>query len=169
MSSKNVKSKNTTVKLVYTGMLIAISLIGSLIKIQGSIALDSMAGFFAALFLGPVYGALVASIGHLLSAITSAFPLTLPIHIIITLQMGVFAYLFGIVYKKSNGIIASIVATVLNGVVALLVLMPFTTWLKLPLNGKLFFYSLVGPLSLAAAVNVVLAFVVYKVLENRIE
>ena len=88
MNSIDIKSKSTTVKLVYISTLIAISFIGSLIKIQGTIALDSMAGFFAALFLGPLSGALVGSMGHLLTALTSGFPLTLPIHLIVALQMG---------------------------------------------------------------------------------
>ncbi|WP_097668045.1 ECF transporter S component [Anaerosalibacter massiliensis] len=168
MNSKNIKIKSTTSKLVYTSILIAISFIGSLIKIQGSIALDSMAGFFAALFLGPVYGGLVAGLGHLLTAATSGFLLTIPIHIVITLEMAVSAYIFGIVYRKFNSIIASIVGILLNGIVAVLILMPITTWLRLPLNGKAFFAAMVGPLSLASVVNIVLACVVYKIIEKRV-
>ncbi|KNF07903.1 alpha-ribazole transporter [Gottschalkia purinilytica] len=167
MNSKNIEAKKTTVKLVYTSMLIAISLVGSLIKIQGSIALDSMAGFFSALFLGPVYGLLTASIGHILTAVTSGFPLTLPIHIIVTVQMGLFAYIFGVAYRKSNGIIASIIAIILNGVVSVLMLVPVTIWLKLPLNGWPFFYTMVGPLSLSSGVNVILAYAVYKIIGNK--
>lgn len=167
MNTKNVKLRSTTTKLVYTGMLIAISFVGSLIKIQGSIALDSMPGFFAALFLGPVYGALVAGLGHILTAATSGFLLTVPIHIVITLEMAVFAYIFGVVYKKSNGIIASIVGILLNGVGAVLILMPITTWLQLPLSGKAFFMAMVVPLSLASAVNIILACVIYNIIEKR--
>jgi uncharacterized membrane protein len=167
MKYRNTEVKKTTIKLAYTSMLIAISLIGSLIKIQGSIALDSMAGFFSALFLGPAYGALVASIGHVLTAFTSGFPLTLPIHVIITLQMGLFAYIFGVVYRKSNGILACIAAIILNGIGAVLILVPVTAWLKLPLHGWTFFYAMVGLLSLTSAVNVILAYIIYKSIGNK--
>lgn len=168
MNSRYIKSKSTTVKLVYIATLIAISFIGSLIKIQGTIALDSMPGFFAALFLGPISGALVGSIGHLLTAITSGFPLTVPIHLIIALQMGVFAYIFGLLYKKLNGLIACITAIFLNGVGAAIMLAPVTTWIGLPLNGKAFIYAMVGPLTLASAVNIILASVIYKLIKDRI-
>lgn len=168
MNSKHMESKNTTVKLVYISVLIAISFIGSLIKIQGTIALDSMAGFFAALFLGPLPGALVGSIGHLLTALTSGFPLTLPIHLIIGLQMAVFVYIFGWVYKNTNEVLASIVGIFLNGLVAVIILAPITAWFGLPLNGKAFIYTMVGPLTIASAINIILACVVYRMIKSRI-
>lgn len=168
MNSRHVESKNPTVKLVYISILIAISFIGSLIKIQGTIALDSMPGFFAALFLGPVAGALVGSIGHLLTAFTSGFPLTLPIHMIIALQMAVFIYIFGWVYEKTNEVLASILAIVLNGLVAVIMLAPVTIWFGLPLSGKAFIYAMVGPLTLASAVNIILACIVYKIIKSRV-
>jgi uncharacterized membrane protein len=163
-----MESKSTTVKLVYIATLVAISFIGSLIKIQGTIALDSMAGFFTALFLGPISGALVGSMGHLLTAITSGFPLTLPIHLIITLQMAVFVYIFGRIYERTNEVVASIVAIILNGIVAVIMLAPVTIWMGLPLSGKAFIYAMVGPLTLASAVNIILASVIYKIIKGRI-
>lgn len=168
MNSKNIETKSTTVKLVYISVLIAISFIGSLIKIQGTIALDSMAGFFAALFLGPVSGALVGSIGHLLTAFTSGFPLTLPIHLIIVLQMAAFVYIFGWVYEKTNLVLASIVAIILNGVVAVMMLAPATVWYGLFPNNKSFIYLMIGPLTLASAVNIILACLIYKIIKSRI-
>lgn len=168
MNSRRIESRTTTVKLVYIATLISISFIGSLIKIQGTIALDSMAGFFAALFLGPISGALVGSIGHLLTAMTSGFPLTLPIHLIIALEMAVFVYIFGQVYKKTNEVVASIVAIILNGIVAVIILAPFTVWLGLPLSGKTFIYAMAVPLTLASAVNIILASVIYKIIKGRI-
>lgn len=168
MNFTRIESKSTTVKLVYIATLVAISFIGSLIKIQGTIALDSMAGFFAALFLGPIPGALVGSIGHLLTAMTSGFPLTLPIHLVITLQMALFVYIFGRVYEKTNEIVACTVAIILNGIVAVLMLAPITIWVGFPLSGKAFIYAMVGPLTLASAVNIILASVIYKMIKNHI-
>lgn len=168
MNYKHVEERNTTTKLVYISMLIAISFIGSLIKIQGTIALDSMPGFFAALYLGPIPGAIVASIGHLLTSLSSGFPLTVPIHLIVTLEMGIAVYLFGIIYKKFNGIIACTSGILLNGVAMVLVLAPFTVWLGLPLSGKAFIFAMITPLTLASAVNVILAYIIYKTIGKRI-
>lgn len=168
MNYNSIEKKNTTTKLVYISMLIAISFIGSLIKIQGTIAFDSMPGFFAALYLGPVSGAIVASVGHLLTSVSSGFPLTLPIHSIVTLEMGIVVYLFGIIYKKFNGVIACTSGILLNGVAMVLVLAPFTIWLGLPLNGRAFIYAMVVPLTIASAVNVILAYIIYKTIGKRI-
>ncbi|MTI46581.1 MAG: ECF transporter S component [Firmicutes bacterium] len=158
-------SSNT--RLAYIAMLIALSAVGSLIKIQGSIAFDSMPGFFAALFLGPVAGALVAGIGHFLSALTSGFPYTLPMHLIVAAEMALFAFIFGWVYRRSNGIIASIVATILNGPVAALVVVPTSIFFGLPFNGWPLFYLLLPTLTIASAANVILAYVVYKGINRR--
>lgn len=168
MNSRHMESKTTTVKLVYIATLIAISFVGSLIKIQGTIALDSMPAFFAALFLGPIPGAWVGSIAHLLTAFTSGFPLTLPIHLIITLEMAIVVYIFGLIYEKTNEIFASIIAIILNGIGTVILLAPITTWMGFPLNGKAFIYAMVGPLTLASAVNIILASVVYKIMKVRV-
>nr|WP_300006176.1 ECF transporter S component [Tissierella sp.] len=161
MNSIVKSERSTTSRLVYASMFIALSFIGSLIKIQGTIALDSMSAFFASLFLGPVLGAIVGALGHLLSAFTSGFPLTMPIHIIIMIEMAVVVYLFGILYKKYNPVFANIIAIVLNGIGAVLVLAPITKLLGLPLNGKAFIYAMTIPLTLASAVNIILASIVF--------
>lgn len=168
MNSRYIESRSNTVKLVYIATLIAISFIGSLIKIQGSIALDSMPGFFAALALGPLSGALVGGIGHLLTSLTSGFPLTLPIHLIIALEMAAFIYVFGLAYKNINKVTASIIAIILNGAGAVLILAPITIWMGLPLKGKAFIYAMILPLTIASAVNVILAVVVYKIIKKQI-
>ncbi len=168
MNYKSLEERNTTTRLVYISMLIALSFIGSLIKIQGTIALDSMPGFFAALYLGPLAGAIVASVGHILTSLSSGFPLTLPIHLIITIEMGIVVYLFGIIYKRFNAIAACVSGILLNGLAIVLVLAPFTIWLGLPLNGKAFIYAMVGPLTIASAVNVILAYIIYRTIGKRI-
>lgn len=163
-----MESEKAVRNLVYISMFIALSFIGSLIKIQGTIALDSMAGFFAALFLNPVSGALVGGMAHLLTAFIGGFPLTLPLHIIVSLQMVVVVYLFGLIYRKTNLVVASIVATILNGVVAAVMLAPVTTWIGLPLNGKAFIYVMIAPLTIASAVNIILAGILYKIIKDRL-
>lgn len=168
LNEERAESKNVVKNLVYISLFIAISFIGSLIKIQGTIALDSMAGFFVVLFLNPVSGAIVGSVGHLLTAFINGLPLTLPIHLIVSLQMAVVVYLFGWIHKKTNLIVASLVAITLNGIVSVIMLAPLTTMLGLPLQGKTFIYVMVGPLTLASAVNVTLAGILHKIIKDRI-
>lgn len=164
--SKTRKSRTTTSKLVYIAMFVALSFIGSLIKIQGTIALDSMSAFFASLYLGPLAGALVGALGHLLTSLTSGFPLTLPIHLIVMVQMAIVVYIFGFIYKRFNGILAAIVGIILNGLGAVLILAPITTILGLPLSGKAFVYAMVVPLTLASAVNIILAYMIFKIIKK---
>lgn len=153
--------------IAYCAMLIAISAIGSMIKVSGTIAFDSMPGFFAALFLSPPLGALVAGIGHLLTAVTSGFPFSLPMHILIMLEMTIATYIFGITYKKTNGILACVVGIILNGPVALLMTAKFAEIIEMPLNGWVMFNTLVLPLTVASVVNVILGYVIYMVLIGR--
>ena len=157
--SKTRKSRTTTSKLVYIAMFVALSFIGSLIKIQGTIALDSMSAFFASLYLGPLAGALVGALGHLLTSLTSGFPLSLPIHLIVMVQMAIVVYLFGL-------ILAAIVGIILNGLGAVLILAPITSILGLPLSGKAFVYAMVIPLTLASAVNIILAYMIFKIIKR---
>ncbi|MGF7057491.1 ECF transporter S component [Brassicibacter mesophilus] len=166
-ANESIVRKGSITRITYCGMLIALSAVGSLIKIQGTIAFDSMPGFFAALFLGPAAGALVAGLGHILTAVTSGFPLTVPMHIIVALEMALFGYLFGWIYIKSNGILASIAAIILNGPVAALIAVPTSIMLGLPFNGWALFSVVILPLTIASAANVILAYVVHKVLNKR--
>ncbi|MBE3592298.1 MAG: ECF transporter S component [Thermoanaerobacter sp.] len=150
---KNVKT------LTLVAMLIALSAVGALIKIFNTVAFDSMPGYFAALYLGGWYGALVISLGHMLTAITSGFPLGLTNHIYIAVQMALYAYLFRFFYRKFNIYIAVIAATILNGPVAALLFVPIFGW------G--FFTAWVLPLTIASFANVFLAALVYKAIPKR--
>ena len=156
------ESRSNITKLSYGGMLIALSAVGALIKISGTIALDSMPGFFAALLLGPGAGALVGAFGHLLTALTSGFPMSLPMHLFLMFVMAFVIYVFGITYEKFGNIPAFIVGVVLNGPFAALLAVPASKVLGLPFNGWPLFSAIILPLILASIVNVFLAQVVYK-------
>ncbi|NLW21911.1 MAG: ECF transporter S component [Tissierellia bacterium] len=147
-SLKNVKT------LAMVAMLIALSAIGALIKVFNTVAFDSMPGYFAALYLGGGYGAMVISLGHLLTAITSGFPLGITIHIYIAIQMAVYAYLFRLFYKRFNPYVGIIVGTLLNG--------PISALLYVPLFGWGFFVGWSLPLTIASFANILLASLVYK-------
>lgn len=157
----------TTIKLVYCAMLIAISAIGAMIKISGTIAFDSMPGFFAALFLSPLLGGVVAGIGHFLTALTSGFPMTLPMHILMMVEMAAVAYFFGVIYKKTNGILACIAGIILNGPVILFISSQFAKLIGLPFNGWVMFNTLILPLTMASAANVILGYAIYVAVKSK--
>jgi len=169
LNQKAYNKKISTTKLTYSGMLVALSAVGAMIKYPGtSIALDSMTGFFASLFLGPAYGAIVAALGHLLTATTSGFPLTIPMHLVITLEMAVTAYVFGKLYKKGFRIISNIVAIILNGPVSASIASALAIPLGLPLYGFGLFSVIIIPLTLASIINIVFATLLYEIiLKNR--
>lgn len=157
--------KNTK-KMVYMAVLIALSIVGAYIKIQGSIALDALASFLGALVLGPIYGGLIGIIGHFASAGLSGFPLTLPLHILIGVEMFVVVSVFGFLYKKGKKLLAIIVAIILNGPIATYLASQVAAALKMGFSGTAMFSALIIPLTIAAAVNIVLAAMVYEALKK---
>ena len=109
-------------------ILIALSGVGALIKIPsptGTVALDSAPGYFTAVAFGPVEGMIVAGIGHLFTALTAGFPMGIPMHLFVGVQMAAWAYLFWLSSKKINLIVGIIVATLANGVLSAAATIPF--------------------------------------------
>lgn len=165
-NSKVMKSFSINT-IAYAGMLIAISAVGAMIKISGSIAFDSMPGFFAALFLSPLLGGIVAGLGHLLTATTSGFPLSLPLHMVLIVEMFLVTYLFGLTYKKTNGVFACIIGIILNGPISLLITSKIAAIMGMPFNGWVMFNTLIVPLTLASVVNIILGYGIYSVVTGR--
>lgn len=163
MLSKSKKESNTGI-IVKIGLLVALSVIGSMVKLQGSIAFDSMAAFFAALFISPVAGAIVGLLGHLISAMSAGFPLTMPMHIIVSLQMFGIIYIFGALWKKTNPIVAIGGGIILNGPMAALLAVPISIALGLPFNGWPLFSVIFIPLLIASVLNILMAAFLYKVM-----
>ena len=142
----------STRNLVLISLLTALSAVGGLIKIPsptGTIALDSLPGYLGAVILPGWPGAVVGALGHLFSSWTVSFPLGLPLHLYIALQMAVYVVIFGFFFKKGRKIIAVALAIVLNGVVA--------PALLIPILGAGMFWALVFPLIIGSAVNIILA------------
>ncbi|MCW4018257.1 MAG: ECF transporter S component [Candidatus Bathyarchaeota archaeon] len=74
---------------------------GAFLKIPspvGSLALDSAAGFFVALYFGAAEGALVCGLGHLATAVVSGFPLGY-LHLPIALGMALAGAAVGLINK----------------------------------------------------------------------
>jgi uncharacterized membrane protein len=154
--------------LLITALFIALSFIGANIKILGSIAFDSMPAFLGALILGPVYGALIGAIGHFLTAAISGFYLTLPVHLIIMVDMAVTMVAFGVMHKvfskksKNISIIASSVAgLIING--------PIAAFSIMPILGKAVIFALLPMLCLVTFLNIAAAHIIYKFLPENIK
>lgn len=152
-------------RLVLTAMLLALCVLGANIKIMGSIALDSLPAFLGAILLGPWFGAFLGIAGHLISAGLSGFPLSIPIHLIIAIAMGVCMGVFGFIRrgegptKFSKVLISDLVAYVINVPLAIACLYPLMK------ASVLVFFM---PLTFATVVNIVLCEVVYVALPNRV-
>ncbi|HHW03965.1 MAG TPA: ECF transporter S component [Thermoanaerobacterales bacterium] len=150
----NQKTKN----LVLAALFVALSAAGAAIKVPsptGTVAFDSAPGYLAALLLGPGYGAMTAALGHLFTSLSAGFPLSLPVHLIIAVEMAAFASIYGIL-KRFNLLLAVILTSLLNGILA-----P-ASFIPLPQFGTGFFTAMVIPLMVASAANVAVSFLIYK-------
>lgn len=159
-----------TKKLVLVALLVALSFVGSNLKIFGTIAFDSLPAFLGALLLGPAYGAIIGFLGHIFSALLSGFPYGLVIHGVIAASMAITMFGFGFTYKKLqnrvapavNLVIAGVVGTILNGPVSLAISYP----LLVPMMGQAGVFAMLPVLTITSAANIVFALVLFKALEK---
>ncbi|WP_165998509.1 ECF transporter S component [Bacillus sp. Cs-700] len=134
-------------------MFIALSVVGAIFKMPsavGSVALDAFPALIAAVLLGKRCGALIASFGHLLSALIVGFPLG-PMHLAIAGEMAALVWLFGKLYEAKKTKWASATFAIGNGLVAPL---PF-----LFLMGTGFYVAIVPSLLIASVLNLALALI----------
>lgn len=140
-------------------ILVALSAVGAFIKIPsptGTVALDAAPAFLGAIAFSPVEGSIVGALGHLLSALTTGFPLGLPIHLLVAAEMALFVWIFGVVARRVNVWLAMVVGILLNGVGG--------AALMIPIGGVGLFTSLVVPLLVGATINVVVAVLAWRAL-----
>ena len=167
-----MESKARTRKLVIMALLIALSFVGANITVFGSIAFDSLPAFFAALLLGPVYGAMIGFLGHMFTAFTSGFPLTAPMHFVIAVSMALTMLCFGCTYrllKVKAGVrllVTGIVGVLLNAPVSL-ALSIAALWLMAGREAALGLLILLPFLVMASAVNVFIGIFLFATLEKH--
>lgn len=155
------KSRTVT----FVGMFIALTVIGSLIKLPsptGTVALDSTPAFVAALLLGPAAGALVGALGHLLSSLFVGFPLTLPIHLLIAVEMAITCAITGLVFRKLPITVTLLIALLLNGVAA-----P-ALFILVPGFGIGFFTAMLVPLLVGSGINLLLTSILVRYFKGRL-
>lgn len=149
--------------IVLLGLFIALSVIGGYIKIPGpisSIAFDSLPAFLAALILGSLPGVIVGFLGHMVSAAIGGFPLSLPIHLIVALEMAVVIFVFNYTGKRVNLIAATIVGIILNGFGSPVIL------IFIPGLGLTAFIGSILPLTIASICNISIATLIYKSIKS---
>lgn len=162
LSTPGKSGRWTAKRISYIAVFIALAAVGANLKIPsiiGTPAFDSFPGFLGALILGPLDGALVAALGHMLTALTAGFPLTLPIHLLIAAGMAGIVALFSFT-GRYNLWASVVVGILLNGVVFPAVFIP------LPGFGKAFFVSMVVPLLVASILNIILSVIVFNFLRK---
>jgi uncharacterized membrane protein len=142
-------------------IFIALSAVGALIKIPsptGTVALDSGPGYFSAISFGWLEGGIVAAFGHILTAATTGFPLSIPIHIVIAGEQFLWAVVFWFVKDKVNIWVAVVAATFCNGILGDLI--------AIPIGGMGLFTALLPGLVVASAVNTILAALAYLIVKR---
>ena len=150
-------------RIVMLSLFIALCFVGAMIKLPsptGTVALDAMPAFLAASLLGPVPGAVTGLLGHLMTAASAGFPLTLPVHLLVSVLMLVIVLTYGFLFKNVNRILAVVVGVLLNGIGAPAALM------FMPGFGAPFFVAMVLPLTVGSLINVILAYMVHLSLEK---
>lgn len=161
--TESARSNTTVTMLAVIAVFVALSAVGSLVKIPsplGTVAFDSAPGFFVGIAFGGVPGAIVALIGHLITAAMTGFPLTLPMHLIIAVGMGLCAWAFGVLGRRGNVglVIGFVVAAVLNSFVLGLIV--------LPIGGVAMYTGMSISLLVGAIANLAVATIAYLALRN---
>lgn len=153
-----------TSKLARIALLIALSYLGSLVKIPtpvGTTAFDSAPAFLAGLLLGPWAGATVGFLGHMFTAFLTGFPYSVPIHLTIAVGMAVIIAIMARVSERRLTL-GLCIALLGNGIALPLVL---AVW---PLFTLAIIISAVIPgVLLATALNLMVAAGVYRALGKR--
>ncbi|MGX7108211.1 ECF transporter S component [Facklamia miroungae] len=153
-----------TKDLVTVALMISLSVILAQFKIFSTVAFDSSPAFLLSLIMGANVGAIVGVVGHLATAMSSGFPLTLPIHLILMFFMGMTQIAFAKTFRqfKHKGhlsyIYPTIMAWLFNVLFPLLCLLPFL--------GSGLVVSFFWPLTFATVANIALAYFLFKWLKK---
>jgi len=156
-----------TKKLVLMALFTATGFIGANFSIPGTtIALDSMPAFLGALWLGPLAGGVIGVLGHFFTALLRGFPLSLPVHLLVMLGMGVTMVGFALVYKwVPYGPLSKSLAALGTG---LFLNVPFSLFGVSLVTGPGIF-AMMPLLALGTLGNCVLALMLYQLLERGVK
>lgn len=148
-------------RIARMAIFIAMSAVGAMVKVPsptGTVALDAAFAFFAAIAFGWREGAIVAALGHMLTALSTGFPLGLPMHLFIAIQMSAWVSIFEIIAKKINIWVGAVVAVILNG--------PVSSLLVIPIGGIGLTAALILPLTIGSIINVFIAVTAFLIIKK---
>ncbi len=153
-----------TRRLARISVFSALSVIGSFIHLPGAVqtvSFDSSPGFFAALYFGPLDGAVVSAIGHIATSIINGVPLGL-VHLPIAFGLGIAGAAIGIVNRvhSSMGFLPAIAVGVAINTGLVVLAVPVLGW---PAT-----ISFIPFLLLAAAINGAVAAATYVAVRGRL-
>lgn len=150
--------------IILTALIAAICVIGSLIKVPvgivGTAALDSAPALISAIFLPPVFVGAAGALGHIATGLTSGFPLGI-LHLLIAAEMFIIVAVFAIMHLKGLHILKWIFVIIANGVIAPI---PFYFIIS-----PAFYIGSVASLTIAAAVNCLIAILVMPVMKTVVQ
>ncbi|CAM3619626.1 ECF transporter S component [Cytobacillus oceanisediminis] len=152
-----------SMRMATAGMLVALTAVGAAIKVPaiiGSVALDAFPALLAAVLLGGSGGAIVASIGHLISAMIGGMPLG-PLHFLIAGEMALLAFVFGFLFRRGKRWQAGMLFVLGNAFAAPL---PFIF-----LMGKAFYLAIVPSLFIGSVLNTAIAYIAIPRLARFVE
>ncbi|PKM58571.1 MAG: ECF transporter S component [Firmicutes bacterium HGW-Firmicutes-3] len=159
--------KITTKDLVTTGLMIAMAAVLAQFPIYGSIAFDALPAFLTAAMIGPLLGGLVGLIAHILVAMFTGFPFSLPLHLLIAIMMFVSCFIYGKVRQNHNRYLAMGLGIIMNGPVSLALISIFAKILGMPFSGMIMFSTLILPLLIGAMINIIVADTVYGIIKEK--
>lgn len=152
------------IKITWLSVFVALAVIGATIKIPAgivtSVALDSFPALLASVLLGGPAGAIVGSMGHLLSALLGGMPMG-PFHIIVAIEMAILLLVFALFYRKGHKWLAAVLFVLGNTFAAPL---PF-----LFIMGEAFYVALVPTLLCGSIFNMMIALLLIPKLEKVIQ
>jgi len=164
-------SNRASVRIARIAIFTALAVVGSFIKPNpaSSIAFDSFAGFFVALYFGTFEGAFVCGLGHLATATVSGFPLGV-LHLPIALGMALAGAAIGLTNKlhKNWGFIPALVIGVAINTAMVFPLAPWLGGATLD-EGLLIAYGLAPVLLTVAALNAIAAGIVFFALRGKLK
>lgn len=134
-------------------LLIALCAIGGQIHFGVySIGFDSSPAFVGALLLGPVAGAVLGALGHLATAASTGFPLSVPIHMAIAIIMAGTGASIGYITKRMTSSFSYVVSGIVGYIVNVGIGLAVIAWMMEGMGVVLFIFV---PLSLTYALNYV--------------
>ncbi|GEM_PF-1012442 len=146
-------------------ILIALCAIGGQIHFGVySIGFDSSPAFVGALLLGPVAGAVLGALGHVATAASTGFPLSVPIHVAVAVIMAGTGASIGYIMKWMSSSFSYVVGGILGYIINVGVGLAVIAWMMQSVEVVAVLFV---PLSLAYAFNYVGAALVVSQL-NRV-